>query len=264
MRAKLLAAFLALAVALPAWAQQEAKDEDVQPRFIWGLLINVALSKLAGQGWDWFSNWLFKSTPNVTGRSGPPNLAADSGAQVRTRSSGAVSERTADAVAGNPATPISVDGGKENYQGVHVALVVASADGKQFDLRPVTAGFKTGERFKVRVVSTFAGELTLENINPGGERKHIYPAKADYVVALQPGRETFLPLGKDEYFQFTKATGKEQLVVNLADPRAVGANASRHQVYRQDVKYGSNFLQQVAPNTYPHISQAIELNHTAH
>ena len=264
MRAKLVAFFAALLLAAPGWSQQQATDEDVQPRFIWGILIQVALSKLASSSWDIFSNWLFKSTPNVAGRSGPPNLTADSGAQVRARSSGAVNERSADSVAGNPGAPLTVDAGKENYQGVHVALVVASPDGKQFDLRPVTAGFKTGERFKVRVVSTFAGELTLENINPRGERKHIYPAKTDYVVALQPGRETFLPLGKDEYFQFTKATGKEQLVVNLADPRAVGANASRHQVYRQDVKYGSNFLQQVAPNTYPHISQAIELTHAAH
>ena len=266
MRARILVLAAALVLAAPGWSQQPApaKDDEVQPRFVWGLLINVAISKVAGMGWDWFSNWLFKSTPNVAGRSGPPNLAADSGAQVRSRSSGAVTERASEVVAGDPATPINVDGGKENYQGVHVALVVVSADGKNFDLRPVNAGFKTGERFKVRVVSTFAGELTLENINPRGERKHIYPAKTDYVVALQAGRETFLPLGKDEYFQFTKATGKEQLVVNLADPRAVGPNASRHQVYRQDVKYGSNFLQQVAPNTYPHISQAIELTHSAH
>jgi len=264
MRTKLLVLFAALLIAAPGWSQQQATDEEVQPRFIWGLLLNVALAKLAGQGWDIFTTWLFKSTPNVTGRSGPPNLTADSGAQVRARSSAAVTERASGSVAGDPAAPLSIDGGKENYQGVHVALVVAGPAGKEFDYRPVTAGFKTGERFKVRVVSTFAGELTLENINPRGERTHIYPAKTDHVVALQPGRETFLPLGKDEYFQFTKAAGKEQLVVNLADPRAVGANASRHQVYRQDVKYGSNFLQQVAPNTYPHISQAIELTHSAH
>jgi hypothetical protein len=190
-----------------------------------------------------------------------PDFAADSGAQVRSRSSSAVTERSSEVVAGDPP---AADGRKEHYEGVHIALVVVAADGKQFDFRPINAGFKTGERFKVRVVSTFAGELTLENINPRGERRHIYPAKTDYVVALQPGRETFLPLGKDEFFQFGKASGKEQLVVNLADPRAVGPNASRHPVYRQDVKYGSNFLQQVAPNTYPHISQAIELSHTAH
>ncbi len=261
MRRRALAVLLALAFIAPGWAQAPAKDEEVQPRFIWGILIQIAVSKLASVSWDYFSAWLAKSVPDILTGRGAPNLAADSGAEIRGRSSSAVSTRGPGSVAGNPSTALSVDGGRENYQGVHVALVVP--DGKEFAFRPINTGFKTGERFKLRVVSTFAGELALENINPKGERRHLYPPKAEHVVALRPGRETFLPLGKDEYFQFTKATGKEQLVLHLADPRAVGEAASRHPVFRQDVKYGSNFLQQVAPNTYPRISQAIELQHSA-
>lgn len=253
-----------LASSAPSWTQEPAKDEDVQPRVIWGILIQIAISKLASAGWDIFSKWLENRVPAITNRNAPPDLSIDSGAEIKPRSSGAVAERSAASVVGNPTAPLIVDAGKENYHGVHVALVAQAQDGKDFAYRPISAGFKTGERFKLRVVSTFAGELTLENINPRGERKHIYPAKADHVVALQPGRETFVPLGKDEYFQFTRATGREQLVITLADPRAVGASASRHQVYRQDVQYGSNFLQQVTPDTYPRISQAIELTHSAH
>jgi len=265
MRRKVLAVLAALLLAPgPTWTQQPAQDEEVQPRFIWGLLIQVAISKLASSSWDVFSKWLEGRVPRVTDRSAPPNLQVDSGAEIKQRSSGAVAERSPGSVVGNPTAPLNVDGGKENHQGVHVALVAAAADGKGFAFRPVSTGFKTGERFKLRVVSTFSGELTIENINPRGERRQIYPPKADHVVALQTGRETFLPLGKEEYFEFTRATGREQLVINLADPRAVGAGASRHQVYRQDLKYGSNFLQQVAPNTtFPRISQAIELAHSA-
>jgi hypothetical protein len=265
MRRKILAVVAALLLAPgPTWTQEPAKDEEVQPRFIWGILIQIAISKLASASWDVFSKWLENRVPTVTDRSAPPNLAVESGAEIKARSSGAVAERSPGSIVGNPTAPLSLDGGKENYQGIHVALVAQAPDGKDFAYRPISSGFKTGERFKLRVVSTFAGELTIENINPRGEHRHLYPPKSDHVVALQPGRETFLPLGKDEYFQFTRATGREQLVVNLADPRAVGQNASRHQVYRQDVKYGSNFLQQVAPNTFPRISQAVELTHSAH
>lgn len=259
------AALVVLAALLisQAWAQAPAKDEDVAPRFIWGILIQVAISKLASASFDIFTAWLQNQVPAVTDRSAPPNVAADSGAEVRARSSMAVGERAAESVAGDPPAPLVVDNGRENYQGAHVALVAMASDGKEFSYRPINGGFKTGERFKLRVVSTFGGELTLENINPRGERRHIYPPNREHVVALKPGRETFLPLGKDEFFQFTKATGREQLIVNLADPRAVGAGASRHPVFRQDQKYGSNFLQQVAPNTYPRLSQPIELSHTA-
>lgn len=263
MRMKLLALLAAFVLISSSWSQQPAKDEEVQPRFIWGILIQIAISKLASASWDVFSKWLENRVPSVTDRSAP-NLLADSGAEIKQRSSSAVAERSPGSVVGNPAAPLSVDGGRENHQGVHVALVAPAPDGTGFAFRPISSGFKTGERFKLRVVSTFGGELTLENINPRGERKQIYPPKAEHVVALLAGRETFIPLGKDEYFQFAGATGREQLVINLADPRAVGPGASRHQVYRQDVKYGSNFLQQVAPNTFPRISQAVELSHSAH
>lgn len=263
MKRNTVALVAALMLAAPGWAQQQPAEGDVQPRFVWGLLIQVAVSKLASYSWDIFSKWLETKIPAITERA-VPNLSADSGAQIQPRSSNAISVRGGASVPGNPAAPLSTDGGRENYQGLHVALVAAAPDGSEFTFRPISGGFKTGERFKVRVVSTFAGELTIDNINPAGERKHIYPPRSDDVVAVQPGRETFIPLGKDEYFEFTRATGREQLVINIADPRAVGESASRAQVYRQDQRYGSNFLQQLAPNTYPRISQPIELQHSAH
>lgn len=241
-------------------------EGEVQPRFLWGFLINVVVSRLGGLVWDIFSTWLSQritggldmATDRLTS-----NLFGNSGARVRPRASGAVEARAADIVTGNPAAPISVNDGRENYQGAHVAILVANADGKTFTARPISEGFRTGERFKIRILSTFGGELVLENINPRGERRQIYPAGRDDVVVLQPGRDTLVPLGENQFLEFTRATGREQLVVNLADPRAVGAQASRANVYRQDTRLGSNFLQQVTPTTYPHISQAIELQHRA-
>lgn len=268
-RQTLIAGMLALSFTLCPFvatqAQQPAEDQ-VQPRFIWGIIINFALSKLGGAIWDVFTKWmearltsgLDSAVDHVT-----TSMFKPSGASIKGKSSDAVSARAIAVVKGNPETPLKLDGSQANYQGVHIAILLARADGTTFDLRPVTHQFKTGERFKLRVLATFPGELAIENINPAGARSQIYPAKRNDVIDIPAGRETILPLGENEYFQFTGAGGREQLIVNLADPRAVGAQASRNTVHRQDVKHGSNFMQEVSPNTYPFISQAIEVVHSA-
>ena len=268
---RLIAALLAcsLALATTGYAQQQpqpAEDEQVQPRFIWGMVLNFALSKLASYVWNIFAGWLEK---RLTGGLGATtthlvgNLVTPEAGRVRARSTAALTARGADVVVGDPQSPLQISGGRENFQGVHMALLVVHPDGKTAAFRPVSAGFVTGERFKLRVVSTFDGELAIENINPRGERRQIYPPQGANIVAIPAGREVILPLASDDYFQFTGATGREQLVVNFADPRAVGSQASANRVNRQDVSYGSNFVQEVAPNTYPFISQTVELQHAA-
>lgn len=256
------------APAAPPAAQDGAQGTEVQPRFIWGILINYAISRLGSLAFDMFASYLTSkltgglvSNPGVLTQGIVSNLIGNSGARLMPRSSGAIAARGADVVVGTPDTPLKVDGGKENYQGAHVALMLANPD-RTYSVRPVSEGFKTGERFKLRILSTFGGELTIENINPKGERRQIYPAGTDQVVSLEPGKETIIPLGEDQFFEFARATGREQLVVNLADPRAIGPAASTNKVFRQDQKYGSNFVQEVSPSTFPHISQAIDLQHS--
>jgi hypothetical protein len=255
----------AVAQTTPPDPAPAAGDEQVQPqpRFIWGILINLALSKLGGFTWDHFSNWAMTalsggSSSSMT-NSLVANLAGSSGAKVGIRSAAITTE--SGVVVGTPDAPLTFDDGKENYQGANIAILVADAAGENFQVRPVNQGFKTGERFKLRVLSTFGGELSIENINPNNVTRQIYPAAANQAVTLVQGKETIIPLGPDEYFQFAGTTGREQLVINLADQRAVGDRASKNKVFRQDVKYGSNFVQQVSANTYPFISQAIELQH---
>lgn len=276
MSATLLSAPCSWAQQTPATAPPAASaagnpsDDEVQPRFIWGILINFAISKISSFAWDIFAGYLqTKLSAGLIGSADAitsqliANLVGNSGARLRPRSSGAIAARGPDIVVGTPETPLSITGGKENYQGAHVALLMASPDGKTFSVRSVGDGFMSGERFKLRIVSTFGGDLTIENINPADERRTIYPAGADQVVSLQAGKETVVPLNADQFFEFTRTTGREQLVVNLADPRAVGAAASTNKVFRQDLKYGSNFLQEVTPNSFAHISQAVELQHNA-
>ena len=252
----------------------EAQEEQVEPKFIWGILINIAISKLSNYAFETFAKWAFaRLTGGTEGFSiaSVANLVRDSGARIGFSSRGAttvVAARGAGAeaapiVVGDPDKPLVADGKKENYQGVHVALMVAEDGGRSFSFRPVNQGFRTDERFKLRVLSTFGGELTIENINPRGERKQVFPSRSDQVVTLLPATETLIPMDPAQFFEFTGATGREQLVVNLVDARAVGPAASRNKIFRQDTKYGSNFLQEVADGSYPSIQQPVELVHSA-
>ncbi len=271
---QVLIAVLAAAVLETAMAQapaptppQDNAGEAVQPRFIWGILIQLAVSHMGRFAWNTFSQWLEARMMSgesaltdrlVLGSRGSPDVV------IRPRAAPLeLNARAADVVVGTPSAPLSTEGGKENYQGANIAVLAAAPSASTFAVRPVNQGFKTGERIKLRVISTFGGELSIENINPRGERTQIYPSNTAQVVVLTAGKETFIPLGADEYFEFIGATGREQLVVNLSDPRATGEHASRNKVYRQDVSYGSNFMQEVTAETYPYISQAIELQHSA-
>jgi hypothetical protein len=160
-----------------------------------------------------------------------------------------------------PATPLKLAEGGANYEGIHLAIVGAQRDGTLTELRPVKAGFHTGERFKLRAISTFGGLLVIENINPRGERRQIYPGNPAAVVVLQPGADTLLPLGPNEFFEFARTPGEERLVITLRDPRAVGDAASRQKVYRKDEEYGTHFVQEAPKGSYPVISEAIRLQH---
>ena len=158
-------------------------------------------------------------------------------------------------------TAISDDQGQTDYQGALIAIVGADQAGNVNDVRPVKAGFKTGERFKLRAVSTFGAHLVIENINARGERRQIYPPEGTSVVVIQAGADTLLPLGAKEFFEFARTTGEEQLVISLRDPRAVGDAASRQKVFRKDEEFGTHFVQEVAKGTFPTISEAIRLDH---
>jgi hypothetical protein len=258
-----------------------AEAPQVEPKFLWGVVVRF----IAGEVFSAFSQWLAtRITDGVKTTLGPDsdrvaggavtvaNIFLDAirqkydltgGAAIaRNPSAEAVSLKDAAAnLVADPSTPIRIEGGAPNYQGAHIAIVGADRSGTITGLRAVKDGFRTGERFKVRVVSTFGGLLVIDNINPKGERKQIYPAGADAVVVLKPGADTLLPLGENQFFEFARSTGEEQLVISLRDARAVGNAASKGQVYRKDEAYGSNFMQEVDKDSFPAISEAIRLQH---
>lgn len=248
----------------PQKTAEGAGPEEFEPKFIWGLLLNIAFKMAMSAFSEWLSNKLSKdleSSPvlrkivlnSVEAVIVPLASASPFGA----KSAGAVEN----AVAGEPNAPVRVENGRENYQGVHVALVGFDRAGKVTGLKPLSEGFSTGERFKLKVLPTFDGMLVIENVNPRGERKQIFPPDPATVVSVKRGLEVFVPMREDAFFEFTGTTGDEQLVVTIRDPRAFGGAASTAVANRKDDAYGSAFVQETPPGTYPVISQALRLAH---
>ncbi len=262
---------------------------EVQEKFIWGIVVNVVLSSV----FSMFTDWLIKKLGvDVSAGDKPlslPNFGdAAAAAPTPVASVGDIKAQLVNvaviAVTGiltnklnsvlthaflgkdapttaKPKAALQVKNGDPNYQAAHIAILAVDAAGNVTGLRSVKQGFNTGERFKVRVISTYDALVALGNINPSGKERQIYPPQANTVISIKAGTEVVLPLAADQYFQFTGETGTDQLVVTVVDPRALEGKPSKKRVHRQDVDYGSNFAQEVTPDTYPVISQPIALLH---
>lgn len=259
----------ALPQALPPAPQAPstiAEGDAYEPKFIWGILINIAFKV----GMSLFTSWATSKLTTQLSSYAVDKMVANGGtASILPLSSlvkfaGLFSKGAGapeNAVAGDPGQPVKVENGKENYQGVHVALVGFDRSGAALGFRPVTDGFRTGERFKLRLLPTFDGIMVINNINPQGVDRQIYPPQADKVVAMKSGVEILVPLGRDQYFEFTGGGGDEKLVITLRDPLAFGEAISKAPVFRKNENNGSNFMQEVGPGRYPLISQALSLRH---
>lgn len=270
-RQRLLTALLLLTLVMtgPARAQSapapSPSTEQPAPKFIWGMLIDVAF-KLAMTA---FTEWLggrVSSTQDLRTNESMNKLVLDSTSSVVVSlTSSALGLQNVggkeNVVANKETKPIEVQGGRENYQGVHVALAGFDRQGNFTELRPVNAGFRSGDRIKLKVLPTFDGLLVIENITPRGERRQIYPPAASQAIQLKAGVEVLVPAARNQFFEFAGATGDEQLIITLRDPRAVGAAESKTEVSRQDSPEGSNFVQETPAGTYPVISQSLKFRH---
>lgn len=261
---------VAAKAAVPATPSAPAEQEG---KMIWGLLIKL----IAPSVFQFFAEWLVKRIAVKYDEESLQRLAINAASAVvvnlgdMLKSDTLGGKGTRDIVlmgsaTGNsltePASPLKVDKNGENYQGVHVSLVGVDAQGKPTGFRAVADGFKTGERFKLRVVPTFDAIVVLGNLTPRGVQKQIYPAAADQAIRLQAGKEYLLPLGPNQYFQFAGDVGEDKLTITVRDPRSLRPDsASTATVHRKDETYGSNFVQEVRTGHYPVIVEAIAIKH---
>lgn len=148
-----------------------------------------------------------------------------------------------------------------NFQGAHVAVVGFDAAGAVTGLRPLDDVFRTGERVKLKVLSTFDAWVVVENINPTGARQQVFPRDPNQAILLRAGTEILVPLVENQYFEFAGEAGSEQLVLTFRDPRAVEGADSKAEVIRQEERDGLGLLQEVKPGTFPAMVQPLSIRH---
>ncbi len=272
---KLVAALTALTFSTASLAQATPPatatppQQEAEGKFVWGILIKL----VAPVVFDFFSDWVKKKIAATYKEDSLEYLAGNAALAVIVNLNGylagkdivlgGVSANAApNAALGTPETPLKTGKDGENYQGVNVALVAVDANGKPTGFRAVADGFTTGERFKLRVLSTFDAVVVLGNITPKGAQRQIYPAAPGQAISIPAGKEILLPLGKQEYLQFAGDVGRDQLTLTVRDPRSLQAGqAATARVFRKDESAGSNFVQEVKPGQYPVISEAIGIEH---
>jgi len=241
------------------------EPQQAEGKFVWGILIKL----IAPSVFQLFANWVLKKIEPTYDEKALRKLAMNvAGAGIVKLGSLFASKDiilagvAPNAAVGEPTEALRTDNAGENFQGVHVALVEVDADGKPVGFRTVADGFRSGERFKLRVLSTFDAVVVLGNITPKGVQRQIYPAAAGQAVSIPAGKEVLLPLGPKEFLQFAGDVGRDQITITVRDPRSLEAGrASQAQVFRKDETYGSNFVQEVKPGLYPVMAEAIGIQH---
>lgn len=268
-----IAALTALTFTTAAFAQTPTPstptpsqdNQEIEGKFVWGLLIKL----IAPTVFQLFANWVMKKIePTYDEQALRKLLVNTAGAAIVKLNNKFASKDIVlagvapDTEVGEPVDDLRIDADGENFQGVHIALVEVDANGLPIGFRTVADGFSTGERFKLRVLSTFEALVVLGNITPKGAQRQIYPATASRAVRIPAGKEILLPLGEKEYLQFAGDVGRDQLTITVRDPRSLeGGRTSTAQVFRKDEAYGSNFVQEVKPGQYPVISESIGIQH---
>lgn len=258
-------ATLAQAPAQVSPATPEPRQQEAEGKFVWGLLIKL----IAPTVFQLFANWVIKKIEPTYDENALRKLAMNVAGAGIVKIGNLFSSKdivlagvSPNATQGEPTEAFTTDKSGENFQGVNIALVEVDAEGVPVAFRTVADGFSTGERFKLRVLSTFDALVVLGNINPKGRQRQIYPVSGGEAVRIPAGKEVLLPLGPKEYLQFAGDVGRDQITFTVRDPRSLEqGHASSAQVFRKDESFGSNFVQEVRPGRFPVIAEAIAIQH---
>ena len=146
-----------------------------------------------------------------------------------------------------------------NYQGVHLRYLVLGPRGTIRQVRPMSAPLRAGERFKIRIVSTFGALATVDRVSgstwSAQRAGQMYP-EPGMSVQMYSGETVDLPLGPYQYFE-ASANPMERIVLSVRHAQARGDMASDQPAYRQDGALGSNYLQLIPRGKLPAIEQVI-------
>lgn len=180
----------------------------------------------------------------------------------------AASYEPAPMIVGMPELPLVGDGVAQaarnwganlNYQGMHMKLLVLNAKGDKRELRPMSAPVRPGERFKIRIASTFSAVAAVDQVIGdtwyGQRAGQVYPS-AGMSVQMNAGETVELPLKGNEYFVMDRSMN-QRLLVTVRHAKAVDDARSNQPSYRQDSKTGSSYLQLVPRGSFPALEQLV-------
>ncbi len=146
------------------------------------------------------------------------------------------------------------------YQGVFVSFVMLDKEGKAIEVRKLSDSFKSGERFKLRLISTYKAIVNIDSLETSKQFQRIYPEDEKLAVFVKAGQEVFLPLGNDE-FEFDLNTGLENLVLTARDPRVTDESQLPGKINRRETKDGSFYVLDMAQQQLPSLTQIIQISH---
>jgi hypothetical protein len=157
-------------------------------------------------------------------------------------------------------TPIESKINDHQYQGVFVSFVMLDAQGNAIEVRKISDSFKSGEKFKLRLISTFNAIVNVDSLEANKQFQRIYPEDEKMSVFVKAGQEVFLPLGSDE-FEFDQTTGMENLVLTARDPRITDESQLPGKINRRETKDGSFYVLDLAQQQLPSLTQIIQISH---
>jgi hypothetical protein len=162
-------------------------------------------------------------------------------------------------LAGTAITSPSAWSSNLNYQGMQVSYLVPNAAGTAFEARPLSAPPRKGERFKIRVTTTFDAHLRVtalagDNWSPL-RAASLYPAQGSN-FRIAAGRTADLPAEADRYFVIGDASAP-RLLLSAHHERADDSNRTGQPAYRRDLSSVSTYLQLVPTGTRPAFDQMI-------
>ena len=147
-----------------------------------------------------------------------------------------------------------------NFQGVRVSLLLSDGKGAKPVVAPLSTRLKPGQRFKLRLTSTFDGVAALDQVLGSAwdaERTgQVYPA-AGMSVEVKSGKTVDLPIGEAQYFVLRGRPASERLLLSVRHAKAVGDARSTQAAYRSDGAQGSSYLQLVPAGAYPVVEQLL-------
>ncbi len=154
-----------------------------------------------------------------------------------------------------------IQGYGTNYQGLQLKIEMLDNKNNVIATRPVTQGFKSNERFRLKVTPTFTGLLQIKHIGSDDTKNNLFPKAPIEFVQINAGETMILPANPNNYYYFDDQSGEEKLIIQFVDYQGLQGNFSNKVIYRHDDQNSTYLMQEISKMQFPFIMQTISMQH---